>query len=61
MKQVLKMRAPADDTDDLVDDVLADPSRADELKRMLRTRLRPVERVPQDPADDLDLWDNVPV
>lgn len=59
MRQILKMRPPPDDIDGLVDGVLADPSRADELKRVLRIRLRTVERV--EVVDDIDLWDNVPV
>jgi hypothetical protein len=61
MTQILKMRPPPDEIDGLVDGVLADPSRADELKRLLRTRLRVVQGTAPDEADDHDLWENVPV
>jgi hypothetical protein len=61
MTQVLKMRPPPDEIDGLVDGVLADPTRADELKRLFRNRLRVVEGTAEDDADDYDLWENVPV
>lgn len=60
MKQALRLQ-PLDDIDGLIDGVLADPSRADEFKRVLRSRLRAVEAAAPDAADDFDLWENVPV
>ncbi|MCV2871671.1 hypothetical protein OEZ71_05130 [Defluviimonas sp. WL0050] len=60
-----------DDIDLFVDDLLARPERAEELKRMLRDRLgapippfgrRPHLKVVSETANDPDsLWDNVPV
>jgi len=59
-----------DEIDRIVDDILANPARAEELKGRLRNSVpRPVmdDRVPGHPAHrralaDLDdLWDNVPV
>ncbi len=60
-----------DDIDVFVEDLLARPDRAEELKRMLRDRLgAPLEkserrahlRVVRETASDPDsLWDNVPV
>lgn len=67
MKPTLKIRLLADEIDDLVDGALTDASRAEELKRELRKRLRAVPdlhtvpRVQADSADDFDLWENVPV
>ena len=61
MRQTLKMRPQPDQIDGLVDGLLADPARADETKRVLRRRLRAVERRVRDAPDELDLWDNVPV
>ena len=49
-----------DEIDDMVDDLVADPSRAEEIRIRLHKRLRVVE--PEPPRDELeDLWENVPV
>ena len=61
MKRTLKMRPRTDEIGGMIDDVLADPSRAEELKRILRSRLRAVERTAEEATDDPDLWENVPV
>lgn len=61
MSQVLKMRPSPDELDTLVDGVLANPARADDLKREFRTRFRAVEQAADESADELDLWENVPV
>lgn len=61
MKQTLKVLRPADDIDGLIDEALADPSRADELKRLLRSRLHAVESAARDTSEEPDLWENVPV
>lgn len=59
-----------DEIDAIVDDILAAPERAEELKRLLRARLarletahgRPRLRLVKDDRGDPDtFWDNVPV
>lgn len=75
MKTAAAKSAP-DDIDRIVDDLLADPTRADDIKLALRRRLsgtpaipRAVPTVPapaEQPAwraaaDDDDLWENMPV
>lgn len=53
---------PADEIDTIVDDILRDPGRADELKRKLRRHVRVVAPPRRIVEDDLDeLWDNVPL
>lgn len=66
MGTALKTFARQDDVDRLVDTLLAEPARAEDIKTMLRRRLRGdatthLKAVPSG-ADDLDdMWDNVPV
>jgi hypothetical protein len=62
MKQIQTRLRPRDEIDSFVDGLLADPSRADELKADLRRRFRVVAPADQDVDDDSeDLWENVPV
>jgi hypothetical protein len=56
-----------DDLDALIDEALADPSRAADLKARIRMRLRragygaaPEPRREVAEADSEDLWDNLP-
>lgn len=66
MGTALKTFAWQDDVDRLVDTLLAEPDRADDIKNLLRNRLG-VERVVhlkavRSVSEDLDdMWDNVPV
>lgn len=66
MGTALKTFARQDDVDRLVDTLLAEPARAEDIKTQLRRRLRSdgaahLKAVPT-VADDLDdMWDNVPV
>ena len=65
---------PRDDVDVIIDTLLAEPERAEDLKTMLRHKMaapevgavahaKPVAAPPEiDTQDDVeDLWDNVPV
>lgn len=70
MKQAMRQANREDDVDTMVDSLLADPNRADDIKSMLRQRLAedgvvPLRSVPKAVSaisDDLDdMWDNVPV
>lgn len=69
-KQEVSEIAP-DDVDRIVSTLLADPTRADDMKRLLRKKLRAPDlvrvalpsrsRAGQISEDVEDMWDNVPV
>lgn len=70
MKQATQLALREDDVDMLVDTLLAEPDRADDIKNMLRRRLGVEGRAqPRSPlslvstkTDEIDeMWDNVPV
>jgi hypothetical protein len=55
-----------DEFDRIVDELLQDPSRAEDIKDRLRTQLgetprRPARDVAGEPAEPDDLWENLPV
>lgn len=66
MGSAFKAAARQDDVDRIVDTLLAEPARADDIKTLLRHRLG-MDRVVHlksavNASDDLDdMWDNVPV
>lgn len=71
MKSTAAKSATTDDIDRIVDGLLADPSRADDVKGALRSRLaagaatpvRTLEKAPRTrPShDEDDMWENVPI
>lgn len=66
MSNAMRQASRKDDVDTLVDTLLAEPDRADDIKSMLRHKLDMAGIVHLKPVpastDDLDdMWDNVPV
>ena len=70
MPVTLRQVAHGDDAERLVDTLLADPSRADDIKDLLRRKLKSADavqiaaaprRFSQSHEDEDDMWDNVPV
>jgi hypothetical protein len=66
MKDTCTSRKARDEFDRIVDELLQDPSRAEDIKDRLRTQLgaaprRPARTVAAEPAEPEDLWENLPV
>jgi plasmid stabilization system protein ParE len=66
MKDTRTSRLARDEFDRIVDELLRDPSQAEDIKDRLRTHLRAEPRrqareVAAEPAEPDDLWENLPV
>ncbi len=66
MRSALKPTWREDEVDRLVDTLLAEPDRVDDIKSMLRRKLNterivPLKSAPATANDIDDMWDNVPV